>query len=529
MRRILFFILISIALLPQVFGAEIPFTDVKKTDIYYDAVKALYTSNVLPDTADHLFRPNELMQRDFYVSLAVGVGCKKCITPSTEDIIKYQTSPFTDLPKTNPYYYCIAYAEDNSITQWYPLDTTGKAYCENKIGYSSTPFCAGNTISRIEAAAILLRRAKLWDDTLNIGSFPRDKNIPDASYYWYGYAKKAIEVWMITQKNDSTIWQNEKITRGEFAIMASKILGYTQCKLDEKNSIESDIKTKSPDGTLSEKNRFPEKSTDVLVPITNSSGAYEYRWKLTNPATWEIRTGNDSTYPVNWLPCGQWVVEVDIIDKTTGKKVSTSTQTIVIECSKNSWSNNLSVSIWADPLVTFIDNPISFTSNVSGGVWSPRYNWDFWDGSISSEQNPNHSYQNPWVYTVTLTVTDENGNTAQSRIVVRITWDKDSDKDGVFDTDDICPAVYGEVNNKWCPKVETFSYELPSSIGKNSCLLGKNDSVWLIIWNPVCTTCPCENKVSILTPLRSCDIVFPTILSKDLQWVYARWGFYMIP
>jgi|GEM_PF-7101776 len=67
--------------------------------------------------------------------------------------------------------------------------------------------------------------------------------------------------------------------------MASKILGYTQCKLDEKNSIESDIKTKSPDGTLSEKNRFPEKSTDVLVPITNSSGAYEYRWKLTNPAT----------------------------------------------------------------------------------------------------------------------------------------------------------------------------------------------------------------------------------------------------
>ena len=54
----------------------------------------------------------------------------------------------------------------------------------------SSPFCATNTITRIEAVAILLRRAKLWDDTLNAGNFDHSSIIPDTTSYWYGYAKK---------------------------------------------------------------------------------------------------------------------------------------------------------------------------------------------------------------------------------------------------------------------------------------------------------------------------------------------------
>lgn len=150
-----------------VFAIEMPFTDVESTTPYYDAVRDLYVGKIITDNGDHLFRPNDLMNRDFFVSLSVGIGCHKCETPSIEDISKYQISPFIDLPKTNRYYYCIAYAKDNNITQGYVLDTTGKATCENGQQYMSSPFCAANTITRIEAAAILLRRAKLWDDNLN--------------------------------------------------------------------------------------------------------------------------------------------------------------------------------------------------------------------------------------------------------------------------------------------------------------------------------------------------------------------------
>jgi hypothetical protein len=54
----------------------------------------------------------------------------------------------------------------------------------------SSPFCAANSISRIESAAILLRRARLWDDTLNSGTFDKAMSISDVTPYWYGYAKK---------------------------------------------------------------------------------------------------------------------------------------------------------------------------------------------------------------------------------------------------------------------------------------------------------------------------------------------------
>jgi hypothetical protein len=173
-----------------VFAIEMPFTDVRSSDLYYDAVRELYEGRVISDSGDHLFRPNDLMSRDFFVSLAVGIGCHKCETPSVEDIITYQVSPFVDLPKTNQFYYCIAYAKDNDITQGYITDASGKTTCENSKQYMSSPFCAENTISRIESAAILLRRAKLWDDTLNSGNSDKSTTIPDVTTYWYGYAKK---------------------------------------------------------------------------------------------------------------------------------------------------------------------------------------------------------------------------------------------------------------------------------------------------------------------------------------------------
>jgi len=72
----------------------------------------------------------------------------------------------------------------------YPLDKSGNASCEDKKQYSSSPFCPENTITRIEATKILLKQAKLWDDTLNSSNYSKTMSIPDTTPYWYGYAKK---------------------------------------------------------------------------------------------------------------------------------------------------------------------------------------------------------------------------------------------------------------------------------------------------------------------------------------------------
>lgn len=113
----LFFLISLFCSTGGVFALGMPFTDIRSSDPYFEAVGELYTNRVISDNGDHLFRPTDLMNRDFFVSLAVGIGCHECETPSIEDIFKYQISPFIDLPKTNRYYYCTAYAKDINIIQ----------------------------------------------------------------------------------------------------------------------------------------------------------------------------------------------------------------------------------------------------------------------------------------------------------------------------------------------------------------------------------------------------------------------------
>ena len=58
---------------------------------------------------------------------------------------------------------------------------------------------------------------------------------------------------------------------------------------------------------------------------------------------------------------------------------------------------------------TCVNTEVDFTSLSYGGVIN--WLWDFGDGNTSDEINPEHIYDNPGSYTITLTVTDGNGLT----------------------------------------------------------------------------------------------------------------------
>ncbi len=68
----------------------------------------------------------------------------------------------------------------------------------------------------------------------------------------------------------------------------------------------------------------------------------------------------------------------------------------------------------------YVGDLISFTGSADDGISPYSWTWDLGDGTISNEQNPAHTYTQVGRYTITLTVTDHEGDTLSDTIYVWI-------------------------------------------------------------------------------------------------------------
>lgn len=60
----------------------------------------------------------------------------------------------------------------------------------------------------------------------------------------------------------------------------------------------------------------------------------------------------------------------------------------------------------------YINTTITFTDTSTDDGTIESWDWDFGDGTNSTEQNPTHAYEETGTYTVTLVVTDDEGETS---------------------------------------------------------------------------------------------------------------------
>jgi len=91
------------------------------------------------------------------------------------------------------------------------------------------------------------------------------------------------------------------------------------------------------------------------------------------------------------------------------------------------------------PHYGLISQPVQFTGSATGGYRPYTWLWNFRDGQTSTVQNPTHTYINPGNYTVTLTVTDDSGNTSSDT-----TWAKIKESNNPPNT----PSISGPANGK---------------------------------------------------------------------------------
>lgn len=212
-----------------VHAAEFPFSDVPVSDPIYSDLKRLYERGVVDAPTDGKFYPDALIDREEFVSIVVGVSCRKCLTPTVDDILKYRETPFVDFDMKSRFFYCVSYAKEKEIVFGYSIPGATSYTCQNGKTWEGVPFCAQNRTSRIEAAAMLLRQAGLWNDVLNGGNFERRRTFKDVDDYWYGYAQKGTDIGIIWPESDGTVRPNEYLTKREFVRMASMIYGMNMC------------------------------------------------------------------------------------------------------------------------------------------------------------------------------------------------------------------------------------------------------------------------------------------------------------
>lgn len=141
---------------------------------------------------------------------------------------------------------------------------------------------------------------------------------------------------------------------------------------------------------------------------------------------WDLGDGTTSSSKIvthNYDTPGIYVVTLTVTDYFDNQGI----ETVTVEAADASGPSAIITTLPAPPNVT-VDQNITFDgsgSSVSGdcgcGTTIESYSWNFDDGDTGSGSIVNHSYDNIGTYNVTLTVTDSNGKSAVTSVVVNVT------------------------------------------------------------------------------------------------------------
>jgi parallel beta-helix repeat protein len=126
-----------------------------------------------------------------------------------------------------------------------------------------------------------------------------------------------------------------------------------------------------------------------------------YRWDFTNDGTYDTGWNASATTTHSYPAVGTYTVKLQVKDDLGASDIDTATVTVSTE------GGAVPTAEANGPYSGYVNYSVAFTSSGSiGGSEGTivSWYWTFGDGTVSSQQNPTHTYTSSGMYTVTLKV-----------------------------------------------------------------------------------------------------------------------------
>lgn len=221
------------------------FTDLPKDHPAHEAFMQLLLRGIISRTDDGKIRPDDLITREEYVQMVLGITCINCwsFSDKTKQDVQstYNLSPFPDTDISDTYLYCVEEAKNEGIVSGYAQGVDA--------GYFKPTY----EISRAEAIKVILEAAGMD------GSEYYDASKP----WYYHYALKAQEEDIFPEQTDERLlavtyassedfktwvdnqlkvtnnyfeqWMMTSVTRAQFALMVRNVIESFDCYNQDKD------------------------------------------------------------------------------------------------------------------------------------------------------------------------------------------------------------------------------------------------------------------------------------------------------